>query len=588
MSDTFRWIECPSWELDFFGLPHRIPWPVDSDPEEANRESLDTEQLHRAIGMLGAEAEEPWVSYAKASEYFEDLSEAMEDHEIGRAAEILEKMEAIRPGTAFIRFHQAHLARQEGDETTAARLYREAAARSPEVIPIWVNLGAALASLGKRDEAIVAFREALKRNTHEPLALEGLASLREVVKLKANDPENDNAFVYLDIPSFRNIATQQIERMTDPGAMVGYADQLLRDGLVPDLGILALERANTFAPNEPRILFMLSGAYFSSGENEKAHAISLQFTQQFPEDPNGYFRLAQMCNARGDDAGERAALEKTLEIEPNLQHGLAARFQLAPDEHDPEKENALSEFGIQSKSWMAHIMAGTIARTRGDKAATLLHAERALAISPETEEVLLQYSSALGETREIGKLATVIRPAVESGKYSKRLDWNYAQVLHEAGMTKDAIAVVAKAAKDAPDDFKEMASTVVDSWLGLVTGCGVRLEVNPAGFLPRPLLITLADGDGGVVMNFGERLPAHASFPWRTESNEAWVLLQQGHTGAKEPRPLGAFRMLGASADAASPATLECNITAMPDGSIHFRANQGGRKLPVAWFPKRP
>jgi hypothetical protein len=29
LTSPFRWIESTSWELDFFGLPHRIPWRVD-------------------------------------------------------------------------------------------------------------------------------------------------------------------------------------------------------------------------------------------------------------------------------------------------------------------------------------------------------------------------------------------------------------------------------------------------------------------------------------------------------------------------------------------------------------------------------
>ena len=131
-----------------------------------------------------------------------------------------------------------------------------------------------------------------------------------------------------------------------------------------------------------------------------------------------------------------------------------------------------------------------------------------------------------------------------------------------------------------------MAGTMIDSWSGLVTGCGVRLEVNPAGLLTRPILITLPDGDdGGVVVDLGAQLPAEGRFPWRASDSQEFVTLQQGHSGAREPRPLGAFRVRGISASPGAPAPIECAIFVLPDGNLHFRAHQGNRKLPVAWEP---
>ena len=244
----------------------------------------------------------------------------------------------------------------------------------------------------------------------------------------------------------------------------------------------------------------------------------------------------------------------------------------------------LANFGKERRSWMAYVLASAVARERGDHGAALRQAERAIELNPEGEEALLHYAAALGDAKELGKLAAVIKPAVESGKYSKRLDWNYAQVLRELGLTKDAVAVLRKAATDAPDDFKKMAATMIDAWGGMVSGCGVRLEVNSAGLLQRPILITLPDGDGGILLDLGAKLPAEGRFPWRATGAETFVTLQQGHSGAREPRPLGIFRIRGVNA-ADGPTTIECEVTALPDGAMHFRAGQGDRKLPVTWGP---
>jgi tetratricopeptide (TPR) repeat protein len=543
------------------------------------------EQLLRAIQSLGAEAGQPWTGFAAASDKFEELAEALEENEIPQAAALLEEIEKIHPDTSFGLFHRAFVARHEGRDADAIDLYQKAGAKTPRVGAIWINLGATFAAGGKRDEAIAAFHQALKASPNDPVALEGLASLRAVVKLKANDPQNPNAVAYVDVATFHNMAGQQLQRMVDPEQLQNYGEQLLRDGLVPDVAVQALERANELQPGNPRTMFMLSGAYHNIGQVEKSRDLMGRFTLAFPQDPQGHFRYAQTCRAMNDLDAERTALDRVLELDPNFQAALGIRFELAQNEHDPAKEDALARFGKERNSWMAYVLASAVARTRGDHPAALRQAERALEINPEGEDALLHYAAALGDAKELGKLATVIRPAVESGKYSKRLDWNYAQVLNELGLTKDAVAVLRNACNEAPDDFKKMAETMIDAWSGLLSGCGVRLEVNQHGLLLRPILITLTDGDGGVVLNLGAQLPAEGRFPWRATGAETIVSLQQGHSGAREPKHLGMFRIRGVNVAASGPTTVECSVTGLPDGNIHFRATQGGRKLPVAWAP---
>ncbi len=586
MTDSVCWIDCPSWELDFYGLPHRIPWPADAPPEDALKEPFDAEQLVRAIEALGSKADERWRAFAGAAAKFEALGEALEENEIPQAATLLDEIDQILPGTSFVLFHRAYVARQDGRNEDALKLYEEAAAKTPNIAAIWINSGAVHASMGKRDEAIAAFHQALKVSPNQPMALEGLASLRAVVKLKAADPRQPNAFAYVDIPTFQNMAMQQIQQMTAPEQIQQYAEQLLRDGLAPQVALHGLERAEQLEPGNPRTAFMLCGAYQACGDPAKARDVMLRHTSAFPADGQAFFRLAQTQNALGDKAAESAALLSVLEVDPNFQPAIAIHFGLGRGEHDPAKEDALADFGRARNSWMAYVLAGAVARERGDYASALRQAERALAINPEGEEVLLHYAAALGDAKELGKLAATIRPAVESGKYSKRLDWNYAQVLQELGLTKDAITVLKNASIGAPEDFLRMANTMIDAWSGLVTGSGVRLEVNPAGVLLRPILISLPEGDGGVLFSIGAQLPAESRFPWRATAGESYVTLQQGYSGARTPTSLGAFRIRGINVNPNGPTTVDCDMNAMPDGTVHFRALQAGRKLPVMWQPR--
>ena len=87
---------------------------------------------------------------------------------------------------------------------------------------------------------------------------------------------------------------------------------------------------------------------------------------------------------------------------------------------------------------------------------------------------------------------------------------------------------------------------MIDAWSGLLIGCGVQLEVHSSGFLQRPVLLSLEDGDGGIVLNAGAPLPAQGAFAWRAEAAEVSVPMQQGQTGGgSEPRRLGAFLARG-------------------------------------------
>ena len=353
MSETVRWIDTTSWELPFFGLPRHIPWPADVDAAEANREPFEVDHLLRAIELLGPSATEPWSSFFAASDHFSDLIEALQENEIGRALEALDEIDRLLPGTAFALFHRAFIARRDGSDEEAIALYREAAAKCPEVAAIWNNLGTLLAMRGERAEAIAAYRRALEAQPNEPNSLEGLASLRELVKLKSGDPRNPEAVRFVDIPTFRGLAAQQIAAMTDAEALFNYGEQLLRDGTALEAAVQALERSAEILPAQPKTMHALAAAYRLHGQGDKARETLARYVQMHPQDPNGYLHLAQTCSALGDETAELAALEEALRLDLNLQPALAARFRIGPGEHDPAKEDALAAFGEERGSWMA-------------------------------------------------------------------------------------------------------------------------------------------------------------------------------------------------------------------------------------------
>ncbi len=587
---SYRWIESTSWEVPFFGLPSRIPWPVAVPDEVAQRNPFEMEHMLDAIDAMGDQPGEPWASFRDAAEVLDDLADALEDMEVATATELIGKFDEAFPGTAFALYHRGMVARIEGREDDALAAFRAAAEKTDKVPALWNNVGILLAMRGERDDAIAAFKKVLEIAPRDATALESLAQLRAIVKV-VRDPQKPTEASYIDLATYGKMLVQQLNTLVDkPDDLLAMGEQLLRDGLLPDLGSQAIQRAAQLRPDEPRTLVALANVLRAKGDKVKARETLERFTQLFPEDSRGYFSLAQAYAEEENEEGELTALEKVLELDPNAQPAIVIYFDISPTEHDPEKEQALTDFAAEHKSWMGFVLASDLARRRGDGRTAQKWVERAYAINPDSEEVLLHYTGVLGEARDFTKLASVVKPRLEEGKFSKRLDWAYAHVLQQLGLTKDAIGVLRKAVTngEVSDEFKAQAGATVDAWSGLLTGCAVPLEVHQTGYLIRPVLLTLADGDGGVILKAGSPLPVSGSFPYRANGPEVRVPLQQGQTGSVEPMALGTFvvRDIQPQADRT---TIDCHVVAQRDGAIHFRATQGGRKLQVGWMqPSAP
>ncbi len=588
MTDApFRWIESTSWELDFFRLPHRIPWPANVNPAVANREPFEMEHLLDAIEAMGPEAREPWTTFLRAAQHLDEFAEALEGSEIVKAFEKLEAFDELHSDTAFALFHRGSLARLEGQDDEAVSFFEAAGEKTPNAAPIWTSLGVVQGMRGERDAAVAAFRKALAISPQDRTALEGLAQLREVVKLMRNAKDPNSAF-FMELPAFRQMAAQQIQQLArDPDQLLNYGEQLIRETFAPTEGLQALQQAYALRPTDPRTIFSLTSGYRATGDLEAARATITPYTEANPNEPQGFFLLAQICSAAEDEEGEVRALDRVLEIDPNIQAAIGLRFGLRADEHDPATEQELGIFGDERRSWMAYILASNVARQRGDAMPAVRWAARAYALAPESEDVLLHYTAALGEAHDFEKLVSVIKPHVESGKFTKRLNWNYAQVLQQLNLTDEAIRVLRDAATgEVPPDFKAAVETTIEAWSGELTGCGVQLEVHQSGFLQRPVLLVVDGDEGGIVLHGGAQLPTEGSFPWRASGPEVRVSLQQGEAGGSVvPRGLGAFTVEGIREVAGQPATIDCHLTARPDGALHFRAAQDGRKLKVGWMP---
>jgi tetratricopeptide (TPR) repeat protein len=590
MTASVRWIESTCWELAFYGLPNRIPWPEDADPASAQIAPLNLEALLEAIDRLGNDISEPWLGFQSATGLFQELSESLEGGELIRSHRLLDEIERLHSGSPFVQFQKGNLARLEGEEEKAFSIFQSLVEKFPGIPPAWSSLGAIQAQKGEREAAVRSFRKALEMNGNDQLALEGLTRLRELVRLMRQDEDgkpNPKAVGYVDTATFTQMVLGQIDSLAaEPEQLLALADQLMRDGIVLEVATTALEKANEVRPNHGRTLLSLATAYRAANRHEHALEKVREFTKVEANEATGFMHLAQACHTLGRHEEEREALAKVLELDCNFHAAIGVYFELSNGEHDPAKEETVAKWSSEHNSWMGHLIASSIARARGDNSTALRHADNAFAINPDSEEVLLHLSAVLGDQRELNRLATQIRPAVESRRYSARLDWNYSQTLHQLGLRDEAAGVLRRALseKNAPDEFKSMAIPTLEAWGGVLTGCGLPIELNQGSNVTRPILITLEDGDGGIVIGAGRQLPVEGTFPLRHKGTATIdVQLQQGESGgATPPRDLGIFRAGGVDTSE-NAKSIECNFAITPQGVLHFRAAQNGQRLPVGW-----
>lgn len=581
------WIESTSWELEFFGLPRRIPWPAEIDPKKAGEEPFDTVELVRAIEMLGPDAGDPWTSFRLASVNFDELAETLEDGEFPRAATLLEEVEQLHPGTSFVAFHKAIVARHDGRFDEAIQSYETAARKTPNIGVIWLHLGTLHAQEGHRDPALAALHQAVRCNPQDTAALESLAGLRAAVKL-LRDPKDPKSAIYVDVPTFRKMAAGQLEQLAgNATGLMEFGEFQLRNNLALDLGVQAFERAAELQPNDPRTLASLSNAYRVNGQFEQANAVAQGLAEAHADQPQAWFNLAQVRNASGDIAGEHAALEKMLALDKNAHPALAILHGL---NQGPtlEKEERLAHYAAQNGSFMAYLLASSVARDRGDTAASLRWAAQAHALDPEREEVLLHYAAMLGDAKDHAALMTLIEPAVQSGTFSKRLDWNYAQALKQCGRTAEAVQALinAASAEGAAEEFQQAAATTIDFWSGRLAESGFALQLSKTNTIARPVVLSLDGEDGATVLQAGKPIPCESKFPWRVRLHapgETRIVLQQGQSGsASEPHRLGTFTVKVPPVTGAAH-TIQCLLGVNPQGRLLFKALQNNRELPVAW-----
>jgi len=222
-----------------------------------------------------------------------------------------------------------------GDLSGAIGEYKQFLKMHPEATPIHANLGAALAGLGRYEEAVTEYKTALKQSPSFPAARLNLAlayykmgyiseASTQLVRVHREEPANQQAVLLLGDCYLRMGENKKTIDLLQPLAkdhpddlaiayMLGTA--LLRNKQ-RDEGAAVLDRILHNGDSAESHL-LLGMSKFEAMEYPDAIADLTKAAQADPNLPDVYSYLGQAQMASGDMQAARAAFEKELSTNPN-------------------------------------------------------------------------------------------------------------------------------------------------------------------------------------------------------------------------------------------------------------------------------
>jgi tetratricopeptide (TPR) repeat protein len=258
---------------------------------------------------------------------------------------------------------------KEGDLAGAITGYRQFLKLHPEATPIHINLGVALAGLGRYEEAISEYKIALKQSPSQPAARLNLAlayykmghisdAAIELARVHREEPANTQAVMLLadcDLRMGKNVETIHLLEplsKTDPddlavAYMLGTAllrnkqrdegaaviDRILRNGdsaqshllmgmtkfeaMEYPQAIVDLTKAAEIDPTLPDVYSYLGQAQMASGDMQAARQ---DFEKELARNPNDFesnVRLAVLLKEDGNYERAHQLLDRALLVRPD-------------------------------------------------------------------------------------------------------------------------------------------------------------------------------------------------------------------------------------------------------------------------------
>ncbi|MGD0359436.1 MAG: tetratricopeptide repeat protein [Bryobacteraceae bacterium] len=298
-------------------------------------------------------------------------------------------------------FREAVAAQQHGDDAQAVRKYQELLKQYPDAVELRANLGAALATLGRYDEAIEQYRAVLAKKDNPGLRLNlALAyykkgALREAVQefntLLGQQP-GDTRIATLLAECYARLGQdgQAIAVLTPVEA--AHPDDLAVAWLLGSAMIRAghkrdgLERVDRVArqSKNPEAYLLAGQTSLKMNEFERARDYADAALRLNPRLPGAETLRGSVLSYLGDTDGATAALKKAVDADPNdfdAQVALGAVLHTARD-LDGARQHLQAALVLKPDSNLARYEWARLERTEGHVEAAVKDLERVVHDDP--------------------------------------------------------------------------------------------------------------------------------------------------------------------------------------------------------------
>ena len=327
---------------------------------------------------------------------------------------------------------------QQGDLAGAAGLYKESLKLDGTNIAARSNLGAALAGLGRYDEAIPEYQQALQAATNAASNAATSSASSAAYGQARQYLQRNLALAYYKSGRFQEAAPLLMSlheaQPDNRDATLLAADCLLQLG-EPAKSLALLEPIAADAANDKALAYVLGIVYLKTGRTSEAQRV-LDPILKDKSSAEGNYALGMAMFTSGDYPSATRAFERAIQLNPSLPHlqsyyGLTLLFTGDPDA-------ALAAFSRQlaadQNDYEANFESGVILSRRGRHAEAEPLLRRAALLRPNSPEVRLALAETLigrnnaAEARK--ELEVAVRQWPEFGAAHARL----AEVYTKAGL----------------------------------------------------------------------------------------------------------------------------------------------------------
>lgn len=296
-------------------------------------------------------------------------------------------------------FKEGVEAQRRGDDALAVKKYQELLKLRPDVLEVRANLGAALAHLGRFDEAIEQYRAAL-------------AKLPDNAGLRLN-----LALAYYKMGRISDAATQltHVHRQ-DPGNMQAVqllGDCYLRMGENKET-ITLLQPVSKAHPDDLAIAYMLGTALLRNKQREEGAAVIDRILRN-GESAESHLLLGMTKFEAMEYPEAIADLTKAAEINPNLPdvYSYLGQAQMASGDMTAAREAFERELAVNPNDFESNLRLAVLMKQDGNYERAHQLVDRALLVRPKDPGALYQVGAvylAAGDTnRALTSLESLVK-----------------------------------------------------------------------------------------------------------------------------------------------------------------------------------